>query len=96
MQPPTASNTSRRLFLAQFLAAAAVITGPALAPAQEGTPGMQHRQVRRDDRSDRLQQRDDKWQERRDDPIGVRGPHRREDRRDLRDDRRVDRRERVY
>lgn len=96
MQPLTSSNTSRRLFLAQLFAVAAVITGPVLALAQEGTPGMQHRQTRRDDRSDRFQQRDDKRQERREDPIGVRGPDRREDRRDLRDDRRVDRRERVY
>ncbi len=56
---------------------------------------MKRRQDRRDDRGERLQQRDDKWVERRDDPIGVRGPERRKDRRDLRNDRRKDRRERV-
>lgn len=72
------------------------IAGPALARAQDGTPGMKHRQDRRDDRGDRLQKRDDKFVERRDDPIGVRGPQRREDHRELRNDRRVDRRERVY
>ena len=57
---------------------------------------MKRRQDRRDDRGERVQQRDDKWVQRRDDPIGVRGPQRRKDRRELRNDRRVDRRERVY
>ena len=65
-------------------------------PAFSQTPGMKHRQDRRDDRTDRVQQRDDKHVERRDDPIGVRGPQRREDRRDVRTDRKTDRRERLY
>jgi hypothetical protein len=34
--------------------------------------------------------------ERSDDPIGIRGPQRREDRGELRGDRRNDRRERIY
>lgn len=72
------------------------MAGPALVCAQDGTPGMKHRQDRRDDRGGRLQQRDDQFVERRDDPIGVRGPQRREDRRVVRDDRQGDRRERVY
>ncbi len=92
----TSSNTSRRRFLRRILTLAGAIAGPALARAQDSTPGMKRRQDRRDDRGDRLQKRDDKFVERRDDPIGVRGPQRREDRRVVRDDRRVDRRERVY
>jgi hypothetical protein len=64
--------------------------------SQDATPGMKRRQDRRDDRGERLQQRDEKFVERRGDPIGVRGPQRREDRRGLRTDRRTDRRERLY
>jgi hypothetical protein len=86
---------SRRRFLTRWLLFAGTMTAGALAPAQEGTPGMQRRQQRRDDRTSRLQERDDKSVARRDDPIGIRGPQRREDRRDLRMDRRTDRRERI-
>jgi hypothetical protein len=88
------SHPSRRRFLAQFFTAAGVIAGPLLGFSQ--TRGTKRRQDRRDDRTDRVQQRDDKMVERRDDPIGIRGPERREDHRDLRKDRKTDRRERVY
>ena len=84
----------RRRFLAQLLTITGVFVGPLLGFPQ--TRGMKRRQDRRDDRTDRVQQRDDKMVERRDDPIGVRGPQRREDRRDLRTDRKTDRRERIY
>lgn len=90
------SRLKRRAFLTRCVALCGAVIGPALAAAQEGTPGMKRRQDRRDDRADRVQKRDEKWVERRDDPIGVRGPQRREDRRDLRKDRRTDRRERLY
>jgi hypothetical protein len=93
-RPMVASCAPRRRFLAQLLTITGVVVGPLLGFSQ--TPGMKRRQDRRDDRTDRLQQRDDKMGERRDDPIGVRGPQRREDRRDLRTDRRTDRRERIY
>lgn len=96
MQPLIASNTSRRRFLGLVLTLAGAIAGPALARAQDATPGMKRRQDRRDDRGGRLQKRDDKFVERRDDPIGIRGPQRREDHRELRNDRKVDRRERLY
>jgi len=89
-------NATRRSFLLRCLAIGAAVTSPILVLAQEGTPGMKRRQRRRDDRTDRLQKRDEKQVARRDDPIGVRGPQRREDRRELRTDRRTDRRERVY
>jgi len=88
------SHTPRRRFLAQLLAVAGAIAGPILGFSQ--TQGTKRRQDRRDDRGSRVQDRDDKWVERRDDPIGVRGPERREDRRDVRTDRKTDRRERVY
>lgn len=84
----------RRRFLAQLLIVAGVIIGPILGFSQ--TQGTKRRQDRRDDRGGRVQERDDKRVERRDDPIGVRGPERREDRRDVRTDRKTDRRERVY
>lgn len=80
----------RLLFL--HLMVAALTPLPGLAQ----TPGMDRRTDRRDDRRGRMQDRDDKWQERRDDPIGVRGPQRREDRRETRGDRQNDRRERLY
>ena len=96
MQPLTSSNTSRRWFLKLILTLFGAVAGPAFARAQDGTPAMKRRQDRRDDRGDRVQKRDDKFVERRDDPIGVRGPERREDHRDLRTDRKTDRRERVY
>ena len=96
MQPLTSATTSLRRFLKLIPAVAGAIAGAAFARAQDATPGMKRRLDRRDDRGDRLQTRDDKFVERRDDPIGVRGPQRREDHRELRDDRRVDRRERVY
>jgi hypothetical protein len=87
---------TRRRLLAHWLALAASIAGSMIALAQDSsTPGMKRRQDRRDDRVDRVQQRDDKAVQRRTDPIGVRGPQRREDHRDLRTDRRTDRRERV-
>ncbi len=95
MKPLTSSNTSRRRFLNLILTVAGALAGPLLARGEEGTPGMKRRQDRRDDRGDRVQKRDDKFVERRDDPIGVRGPQRREDRRGLRNDRKADRRERV-
>ncbi len=88
------SRTSRRSFLGRFLTVAGIIAGPILGFAQ--TEGMKRRQTRRDDRGKRIQERDDKRQARREDPIGVRGPQRREDRRDTRNDRRTDRRERIY
>ncbi len=89
-------DLTRRAFLTRWMAVAGAIAGPIiLAQEQDATPGMARRQDRRDDRSDRLQQRDDKGVARRQDPIGVRGPQRRTDRRDLRDDRRSDRRERI-
>ena len=91
MQPMTPFNVQRRRFLAQCLTFAAAIIGPTLGFSQDGTRGMKRRQGRRDDRGDRIQKRDDKFVERRDDPIGVRGPQRREDRRDVK----ADRRERV-
>ena len=87
-------NTTRRRFLLQFLTVVGAIAVPILGFCQ--TPGMERRQDRRDDRTDRMQQRDDKMEERRDDPVGIRGPERREDRHDLREDRRDDRRERIY
>ena len=85
---------SRRRFLAQVLAMTGAMVGPLLGFSQ--TTGMKRRQDKRDDRTDRLQQRDKKMVERRDDPIGVRGPERRKDHRELRTDRKKDRRERVY
>ena len=88
--------TRRRLLIQAFLWAIAVLNLPFRAPAQESsTPGMRRRQDRRDDRVDRMQQRDDKSVARRDDPLGIRGPQRREDHRTLRTDRRNDRRERI-
>lgn len=96
MRPVISSTTSRRRFAKLVLTLVGTVAGPTFACAQDGTPGMTRRQDRRDDRGDHLQKRDDKFVERRDDPIGVRGPQRREDHRELRNDRRVDRRERVY
>jgi hypothetical protein len=87
-------HASRRRLLAVFLAMTVTIMAPLLVLSQ--TPGMERRQDKRDDRNERVQQRDDKAVERRDDPIGVRGPERREDRRELRTDRKTDRRERIY
>ncbi len=84
----------RRHFLARLLTITVTIAGPLIGLSQ--TQGAKRRQDRRDDRTDRVQQRDDKMVERRDDPIGIRGPERREDRRDIRTDRKTDRRERVY
>ena len=83
-----------RRFLLCLLTVMSVIASPLAGFSQ--TPGMKHRQDRRDDRTDRVQQRDDKMVERRNDPIGVRGPQRRQDHRDLRTDRKTDRRERLY
>ena len=88
----SSSKLQRRF--ACYLIITAVIASPLLGFSQ--TPGMKHRQDRRDDRTDRVQKRDDKMVERRDDPIGVRGPQRRKDHRDLRTDRKSDRRERLY
>ena len=87
-------KTTRRRFLAQVLTVAGAIAVPILGLCQ--TPGMERRQDRRGDRTDRMEQRGDNMAERSDDPIGIRGPERREDRRDLRGDRRTDRRERIY
>jgi len=77
-------KTTRRRFLAQLLTVAGAIAAPILGFCQ--APGMERRQDRRGDRTDRVEQRGDKMVERSDDPIGVRGPERREDRRDLRED----------
>ena len=88
------AHAPRRRFLAQLLTMMGAIVGPLLGFSQ--TSGMKRRQDKRDDRTDRLQQRDDKMVERRDDPIGVRGPERRKDHRELRTDRKTDRRERVF
>ena len=87
-------KTTRRRFLAQILTVVGAIAVPILGLCQ--TPGMDRRQDRRGDRTDRMEQRGDNMAERSDDPIGIRGPERREDRRDLRGDRRTDRRERIY
>jgi hypothetical protein len=57
---------------------------------------MERRQDKQGNRTQRVQKRDDKMVERRDDPIGVRGPQRREDHREVRTDRKTDRRERLY
>ncbi len=84
----------RRRFLAQILTMTGAIIAPLLGFSQ--TTGIKRRQDRRDDRTGRVQQRDDKLVKRRDDPIGIRGPQRRKDRRDVRTYRRTDRRERVY
>ena len=88
------SHAPRRRLLVPLLVMAGVIVAPLLGFSQ--TAGAKRRQDKRDDRTDRVQQRDDKMVERRDDPIGVRGPERREDHRELRTDRKTDRRERVY
>jgi hypothetical protein len=93
MEPHNA--VCRRQFLAHWLTVVGAIAAPGLALAQDTTPGMGRRQDRRDDRTDRLQQRNDKFVARRGDPIGIRGPERRTDHRDLRTDRRTDRRERI-
>jgi len=69
-------NTTRRRFLLQFLTVAGAI---ACRSSGSARPGMKRRQDRRDDATDRMQERDDKMVERRDDPIGIRGPERRED-----------------
>ncbi len=89
------STLNRRRFLASWITLAGTLLFPCLDRAQDATPGMMRRQDRRDDRGDRMQQRDDKFVQRRDDPIGIRGPQRREDRRTLRTDRQSDRRERI-
>jgi hypothetical protein len=87
-------RASYRQLLVSHLAIASAIVVPSVALSQ--TPGMERRGDRQDDRTKRLQKRDDNMVERRDDPIGVRGPQRREDRRDVRTDRKTDRRERLY
>jgi len=102
MFSPQSSATTRRELLARILAGVGVLVSPLLGFAQ--TSGTQRRQDRRSDRServqerstergDRVQQRDDKMVQRRDDPVGVRGPQRREDHRELRTDRQTDRRD---
>ena len=88
------SHEPRRRFLAHLLIIMGVIVAPLLGFSQ--TPGMDRRQDRQGDRTQRVQKRDDKMVERRDDPIGVRGPQRREDHREVRTDRKTDRRERLY
>ena len=55
-----------------------------------------HAKKAEDDLAAAKKETHDKVVARRDDPIGVRGPQRREDRRDTRTDRRTDRRERLY
>jgi len=88
------SREPRRRFLAQLLIITGAIVVPLLGFSQ--TPGMDRRYDRQDDRTKRVQKRDDKMVERRDDPIGIRGPQRREDHREVRTDRKTDRRERLY
>ena len=90
----TLSQKPSRRFLAHLLIITGVIVVPLLGFSQ--TPGMERRQDRQGDRTQRVQKRDDKMVERRDDPIGVRGPQRREDHREVRTDRKTDRRERLY
>jgi hypothetical protein len=87
-------RASYRQLLVSLLAIASAIVVPSAALPQ--TPGMERRADRQGDRTKRVQKRDDNMVERRDDPIGVRGPQRREDRRDVRTDRKTDRRERLY
>ena len=87
-------HVPRGRLLAQVLILVGLIAVP--LPGFSQTPGMLRRQDRRDDRGNRVQQRDEKMVKRRDDPMGIRGPQRREDRRDIRTDRKTDRRERVY
>ena len=84
--------------LRPLLARLLIITGAIVVPLLGFTkpPGMERRQDKQGDRTQRVQKRDDKMVERRDDPIGVRGPQRREDHREVRTDRKTDRRERLY
>ncbi|HWN93867.1 MAG TPA: hypothetical protein VNT99_02435 [Methylomirabilota bacterium] len=88
------SHEARCHFLARLLIITGILFVPLLGFSQ--TPGMDRRYDRQDDRTKRVQKRDDKMVERRDDPIGVRGPQRRADHREVRTDRKVDRRERLY
>jgi hypothetical protein len=87
-------NSTPQWFLSLLLALIFTVAVPISGFCQ--TRGMEQRQDRRADRGERMQQRGDMMVERSDDPIGIRGPQRREDRGTLRQDRREDRRERIY
>ena len=90
-----ASKTmARRRFCAQLFTVAGFLAWPALALSQ--TRGMNRREDRRQDAGERVEQRGQDLAERQDDPLGMRGVERRQDKREIRDDRRYDRRERVY
>jgi hypothetical protein len=87
-------RTTRRRFWVQFFAALGLLTGPAVAVSQ--TPGMMRRGDRRQDAEERVEKRGENMAESQDDPLGVRGGERRQDRKEIRGNRRSDRRERVY
>jgi hypothetical protein len=93
-KPFSRMRGSRHRWLLYLLIFTGVVVFPLLGFSQ--TAGMDRRFDRQDDRTRRVQKRDDKMVERRDDPIGVRGPQRRADQREVRTDRKVDRRERLY
>ena len=88
------TSITRRQFLVQMVTLAGVVGLPSAALAQ--TPGMSRRMDRREDRTDRVNERGEDMVERSDDPLGVRGVNRRQDRRDVRQDRRSDRHDRVF
>jgi hypothetical protein len=85
---------TRRGFLLQILTLVGMVALPPAALAQ--TRGMERRMDRRVDGVDRMDQRAENMVERSDDPLGVRGVNRREDRRDIRQDRHGDRYDRIY
>ncbi|MHC1741568.1 MAG: hypothetical protein AB9873_00890 [Syntrophobacteraceae bacterium] len=85
---------TRRGFLIQVLSLAGLLGFSSAALAQ--TPGMSRRMDRRTDRGERMNQRGENMAERSDDPLGVRGVNRREDRREVRHDRQADRYDRVF
>lgn len=87
-------EVSRRGFLIGLLSLAGIIGLSSTAWAQ--TPGMSRRMDRRVDRGDRVNQRAENMVERSDDPLGVRGVERRQDRREIRHDRQGDRYDRVF
>ena len=88
------TSITRRRFLVQMVTLAGVVALPWAALAQ--TPGMSRRMDRREDRTDRVNERGEDMVERSDDPLGVRGVNRREDRREVRQDRQSDRYDRVF
>ncbi len=85
---------TRRQFLLRMLTLAGLTAIPSAALAQ--TRGMSRRMDRRVDRGERVNQRGEDMVERSDDPLGVRGVNRRQDRREIRQDRQYDRYDRVF